>query len=130
MQRDDQQRRQPYGAAPEGDPLRLADASAWTGILVALGLATLASFSLDAGPRFTLLILSVIAVVTRARLLVSAIKLAQIDSQWRALGVAGMVVGVVATIAALAVVAFILIGAGATAGAAGCLRPSRHTCGR
>jgi hypothetical protein len=89
-----------------------------TGILVALGLATLASFSLDAGPGFTLLILSVIAVVNLGpRLLVSAIKLAQIDSEWRALGVAGMVVGVVATMAlALAVVAFILIGAGCHGG--------------
>src|SRR5438045_3611446 len=85
-------------AAAGSDPLPLARrVGLFTGILVALGLSTLASFSLDAGPRFTLLILSVIAVVNLGpRLLVSAIKLAQIESEWRALGVAGMVVGVVA----------------------------------
>ena len=105
--------------APESDPLPLARrVGALTGILVALGLATLASFSLDAGPKFTLLVVLVIAVVNLApRLLVAAIKLARLDSEWRALGVAGMVVGVVGTMAlALAVVAFILLGAGCHGG--------------
>jgi hypothetical protein len=110
----------PYvpGAA-EGDPLPLVRrVGLFTGILVALGLATLASFSLEVGPRFTLLAASAIAVVNLGpRLLVSAIKLARLESEWRALGVAGIVVGVVATMAiALTVVAFILVGAGCHGG--------------
>jgi hypothetical protein len=105
--------------AGAGDPLPLARrVGALGGVLVALGLATPAAFSLDAGSRFTLLAVTVIAVVNLGpRLLVSAIRLAQLDSEWRALGVAGMLVGVLATLAlALGVIAFILLGAGCHGG--------------
>jgi len=110
----------PYAPAAAGsDPLPLARrVGAFTGILVALCLATLAAFSLAAGSRFTLLVVTAIAVLNLGpRLLVSASKLALLDSEWRALGVAGIVVGIVATMAiALAVVAFILLGAGCHGG--------------
>ena len=102
-------------AATEADLRSLATrVGVLTGILVALGLATLAALSTGVGPLTTLLVLSAIAVINLALpLLAAGIRLARIDSEWRALGVAGMIVGVVATMAiGLGVIAVVLFMAG------------------
>jgi hypothetical protein len=115
----DEQNRAYVPAAAEGEVLPLAGrVGALAGILVVLCLATLAAFSQTAGSRFTLLVATVIAVLSLGpRLLIASMKLTRLDSEWRALGVAGIVVGAVATMAiAFAVIAFILLGAGCHAG--------------
>ena len=96
----------------EVDPRPLAwRVGALTGILVPLCLATQAAFALHSGARYSLCVFSVMAVFALGpKLLVSGIKLAQIDSEWRALGVAGVVVGALATTATvLAAVAFFVV---------------------
>jgi len=92
------------------------------GIIVALALATLTAYLLDAGAFVGLLVTTVIAsFAVGIPLVISSIRLVSADRRWWPLSVAGIVVGG-SGIAAFALSVLVLIALGVACGGEGCLR--------